>query len=550
MLRGRAVAAALCVLVPAARADLFGQDEDLCARVDADHSNMWEDQAHGTRTMFDLHVQYPLSEGVDFIGRSITLQWDVALTFEAVDPQGAVIATAHGSDYITVETTPAFVGHEYFSVRGYHSGAGHHEEIQAPHITCGGGTDVPPPSPPHAPECDLGPMYASYPIGSTYAAGSDAMIKLMSWKPNRIFELSFFGQDDLVIKKPAGITMIDLPHRTGHEIQTFSFYLNSLPSSGLRCAGHPACFEFEAHPSPTHHPHVRCIMPPPPSPPRVWEPPTPPPPPAPSPPAPPPPTPRPPPPDPLVEATDCDMGGRARVVAVRDLGGNRKSVRVVVEVDLWAEGASVLVGVNGADLRVTHVAHALLGATGPGVGSDLAISVTLLDEPIEMSAFALIVEGQWSRLVSLTCSAAPATSAAPTTAGNVFSYGGDATSFSYGGGGAEASPSPLPDADEGAGEPAAMQLHTDGTTTLAVAAGAVVLALCLGVVAWRRGVCMWIEASLRPADDQMVPSAQDGVGGMEELNAAAAAAGELELGNGDILGHKEDGPTRAAPPTL
>ena len=47
MLRGRAVAAALCVLVPAARADLFGQDEDLCARVDADHSNMWEDQAHG-----------------------------------------------------------------------------------------------------------------------------------------------------------------------------------------------------------------------------------------------------------------------------------------------------------------------------------------------------------------------------------------------------------------------------------------------------------------------------------------------------------------------
>ena len=62
-----------------------------------------------------------------------------------------------------------------------------------------------------------------------------------------------------------------------------------------------------------------------------------------------------------------------------------------------------------------------------------------------------------------------------------------------------ASPSPLPDADDGAGEPAAMQLHTDGTTTLAVAAGAVVLALCLGVVAWRRGVCaMWIEASLRP----------------------------------------------------
>ena len=114
---------------------------------------MWEDQAHGLRTRFDLHVQYPLSEGVDFIGRSITLQWDVALTFEAVDPQGAVIATAHGSDYITVETTPAFVGHEYFSVRGYHSGAGHHEEIQAPHITCGGST-APPPSPPHAPECD------------------------------------------------------------------------------------------------------------------------------------------------------------------------------------------------------------------------------------------------------------------------------------------------------------------------------------------------------------------------------------------------------------
>ena len=55
MLRGRAVAAALCVLVPAARADLFGQDEDLCARVDADHSNMWEDQApRAARARFDL----------------------------------------------------------------------------------------------------------------------------------------------------------------------------------------------------------------------------------------------------------------------------------------------------------------------------------------------------------------------------------------------------------------------------------------------------------------------------------------------------------------
>ena len=270
------------------------------------------------------------------------------------------------------------------------------------------------------------------------------------------------------------------------------------------------------------------------------------------PPAPPPPAPRPPPPDPLVEATDCDMGGRARVVAVRDLGGNRKSVRVVVEVDLWAEGASVLVGVNGADLRVTHVAHALLGATGPGVGSDLAISVTLLDEPIEMSAFALIVEGQWSRLVSLTCSAAPATSAAPTPPPATSSRTAATTTSSpttrrrRRGGVAVAAARRR----RRGGRPAAMQLRTDGTTTLAVAAGAVVLALCLGVVAWRRGVCMWIEASLRPADDQMVPSAQDGVGGMEELNAAAAAAGELELGNGDILGHKEDGPTRAAPPTL
>ena len=212
------------------------------------------------------------------------------------------------------------------------------------------------------------------------------------------------------------------------------------------------------------------------------------------------------------------------MVAVRDLGGSRKSVRVVVEVDLWAEGASVLVGVNGADLRVTHVAHALLGAAGPGVGSDLAISVTLLDEPIEMSAFALIVEGQWSRLVSLTCSAAPATSAAPTTAGNVFSYGGDATSFSYGGGG-EASPSPLPDADDG-GEPAAMQLHTDGTTTLAVAAGAVVLALCLGagrVAAGSVHVDRGLAPSGRRPDGAVRSGRRGGHGGAAR---AAAAAGE------------------------
>ena len=138
------------------------------------------DRSHGLRTMFDLHVQYPLSEGVDFIGRSIKLQWDSALVFESVDPQGAVMATMHGSDYIVVETTPAFVGHDSFQIRGHRNGAGHREQLQAPRITCAGGTDVPPPSPPHSPECDLGPMYSSYPIGSTYAAGSDVMIKLMS----------------------------------------------------------------------------------------------------------------------------------------------------------------------------------------------------------------------------------------------------------------------------------------------------------------------------------------------------------------------------------
>ena len=239
-----------------------------------------------------------------------------------------------------------------------------------------------------------------------------------------------------MIKKPAGITMIDLPHRTGHEIQTFSFYLARYPRRASAAPATPPASSSRrtvaaAPPARALHHAAAAVAAAPGSRPaaaaaravaaRAAAAP-----------------PRPPPPDPLVEATDCDMGGRARVVAVRDLGGSRKSVRVVVEVDLWAEGASVLVGVNGADLRVAHVAHALLGATGPGVGSDLAIGVTLLDAPIEMSAFALIVEGRGraSRPAS-PAARRRATSAAPTTAGNVFSYGGDATSFSYGGGGAE-----------------------------------------------------------------------------------------------------------------
>ena len=65
-----------------------------CGRVEGDQSNMRPDHLDGLKWLYMLHVSFPLTEGAEFMGTTVKLQWPHALTIETVEPQGAVRAVA------------------------------------------------------------------------------------------------------------------------------------------------------------------------------------------------------------------------------------------------------------------------------------------------------------------------------------------------------------------------------------------------------------------------------------------------------------------------
>ena len=284
---------------------------------------------------------------------------------------------------------------DYFSVKGIRRG-GPPEDLLEPTITCSGDVDVPPPSPPHPPDCDLAPQVHTYPIGSTVADGSRVTMKLSSWKPWRVFTLTYFGQASLLIKKAEGATLMVLPHRSGNEQMTFSFTLNDQPSSGEGCDSHPSCLEFEAHPGVLHKPHVLCISQSPPSPPRL-----------------PiilPPPPRgavhPPPAPATLYASGCYLGGQARAMPSHSDDHSKTGVRVLITFDRWVPAAVFTVLVNGRGLASTQAWSAdEVQTSGSPVTADFAFAFKLREAaPPDTAAFAFHLEGQsFDRLVKLSC---------------------------------------------------------------------------------------------------------------------------------------------------
>ena len=178
-----------------------------CARLSADHSNIWSDQTNGFRWNFDLHVAFPLSNDPDYMEKIVKVEFRHPLTIEHVEPQGAVVAVTGGANFVEVAVTPMYTGHEYFSIQGFREGGGSHDDMLSPTITCSGGSDVPPPSPPHAADCDMSPEYGAYPLGGTREAGSDVTIKLADWEPFRRFTLIYYGQEALLVSKTQGMTI-------------------------------------------------------------------------------------------------------------------------------------------------------------------------------------------------------------------------------------------------------------------------------------------------------------------------------------------------------
>ena len=395
-----------------------------CARMSGDESNIWSDQQNGFRWNFDLHVAFPLGADPDFMEKTVKVEFLRPLSILRVEPQGAVSAINGGPNWVQVEVTPSYVGHEYFSIQGFREGGGSHEDLLSPTITCVGGGDVPPPSPPHLPDCDLAPVYGSYPLGGSREAGSDVTIKLSKWTPFRVFTLIYFGQEGLLVSKPQGVTIVHNPQRLGNNLIGFTFSLDPQGSAGLRCEGHPACIEFEAKPAPHHRPTIQCISSPPPSPP--FPPPHPLPPSPGSPPLPGPPVIHNPPPAPtrVTASASCPLGGSARIVDVHDVAG-KSSVRIAVEVDNWIQGSLVTLGLDGDGLMVTRVIHAT-PQQQPDVIDDRSFTFVLGDEPVEAAAFAIVLQAQrWSRLVTMSCRR-PSPPPPAVVAGNSPSYEDDA----------------------------------------------------------------------------------------------------------------------------
>jgi hypothetical protein len=392
-----------------------------CARMSGDQSNIWPDSANGFRSNFDLHVMFPLSNDPDFMEKTVRVEFSRPLTIERVEPQGAVIATSGGPNFVEVEVSPAYVGHEYFSIQGFREGGGTHEDMLSPTITCSGGSDVPPPAPPHSTDCDLMPEYGAYPLGGTREAGSDVTIKLSRWIPFRTFTVVYYKQEGLLVSKTQGVTVQANPQRVGDQQVGFTFTLDPAGSDGLRCEGHPACIEFEVKPTPHHKPHISCVDSPPPSPPR-------PPPKLPPPSAKPPPSPTVAGPPPMTRqvraAPSCHLGGAAKVLDVQQTPAGKVSVRIAVTLDTWIDGYLVSIGMEGDGIEVTraiHAAHKMNGMTH---------TFSLGEEPIEMSAFAVVLEAHRFRgVTSMTCQApaSPPPTPLATSSGVDQYYGDDAT---------------------------------------------------------------------------------------------------------------------------
>jgi len=252
----------------------------------------------------------------------------------------------------------------------------------------------------------LQPETQAYPVGATREAGSDVTIKLSKWVPFRLFQLTYYGQEGLLVSKPNGVTFVDSPHYVGNNLISLSFTLDPAPSDGLRCEGHVACIEFEARPSPHHKPHIVCVTSPPPSPP--------------SPPLPPPPAIvapvilPPPVASPAVlsgairAVRSCQLGGSAEVLKVSHGGSSPTEVRIAVNLDTWVEGNIVTLGILGEGLRVKQAVKATSFEGGPETLADFSFSFKLLETPSELMAFAVVLQGEaFDRIMSLSCSKPP-----------------------------------------------------------------------------------------------------------------------------------------------
>ena len=323
-----------------------------CASINPSQSNGWVDP--GGKKQFSINVA--VEQWVPYT--EVILSWQTPVEIGSIYHAKLLKLRNRGKDlHVELEVTPS-AGNS-FIVFGSGSSSIH------PQVSCKA-LAGPPPSPPHAADCDLG---MTYEIKEAYLDTATFDIHLRRWSTTRTITVAFWGQR-IDVDSVSNAEMISSRYSvsTGDSISKFmlaapplcvSDGVDTQTGSAWRqdCDSFTPSFTFHASPIPRRPPHVICHDPwPPPPPPSMPSPP----PPDPLPPHAPPPA-TPPPPAPVVVApASCMLGGVARIAERLPPRGDHEAVRIVVEPDFWAVGYLVDVGLSGREVEVEHLSHATL----------------------------------------------------------------------------------------------------------------------------------------------------------------------------------------------
>ena len=368
-----------------------------CATINPAQSNGWADENGKKRFSINVHVEQwvPYTE--------LILSWATPIEIESIYHAKLLKLRNRGHDlHVELEVTPS--AGKSFIVMGSGSSSIH------PQINCKA-LEGPPPSPPHAGDCDLG---MTYEIKEAYADTATFDIHLRRWSTTRTITVAFWGQRiDVDGISNAEMTSSKYSIATGDSVS--KFLLSAPPicvgdgvdtETGAAwkqdCDSFTPSFTFHASPIPRRPPHVICHDPwPPPPPPSMPSPP----PPCPAPPTKPGPAP-PPPPGPVVVApASCMLGGVARLAAYLPRRGDHDVVRIVVEPDFWKVGYLVDVGLSGREVEVEHLSHVTLM---PAVQMDADATTFSFSLQNGAAAFSFEAHGLDLALAALDCRAPPA----------------------------------------------------------------------------------------------------------------------------------------------
>ena len=366
--RRRAMASCRALIALLVAAMQSTSTEAACARVNNEQSSGWLDR-DGVTKRFSL--QLTVVHWVAFA--EISLSWPdaEAVTVEHVwnADQMHTSAAASASTVVlrlgrTPGSTPVIMGQGTVDT--------------SPAIACSTSSAqaVPPPSPPHASACPLGPTYETL---HSWDSGDNVQITFQDWRDAGLVRLKYWGQTGLQVEGLVGATVSGTTPINGDTLIVLQLGTScedrvvdsqgvvvSQPGQQMNCVPHRAAtmhVTFNLKPPALHNPQISCRegFEPPPPPPRsnqaprsapldsldggwapIFHPPS-------------PPSPHPPPAltvgTVLRSGPQCSMGATLRVAALTR-GDGKERARIEIAPRAWSEGATVLLGVSGSQFDV------------------------------------------------------------------------------------------------------------------------------------------------------------------------------------------------------